>query len=303
MIAAALLAGCAAAPPATCPLQIAADFPVTFLDGRQAIVTIHISGQDFKLLVDSGSDDSYLTTAAYERLNNDVPGEARISGYSTGMGGTVQENFAFIHDVTFGNTRLRGQVFLVNDYIVPTEHGVQPADGILDNDILHQFNVAYDFPGHRITLYYLQNCTSGLTPWAGDYDAEPITENHRTLTQTLPYSIDGQTFAVGLDTGASISLIKRSALESHHVMAEADPSGASMRLVGAGEHPFTVSREQFHDIGIGAESFGDSWLAVTNSKEPSDSDGLIGDDYLLRHRVFIETDSETAYFGLTVPGS
>jgi hypothetical protein len=112
-----LLTDCATTP-VSCQLQVAADFPVTFMDGHHAVVTIQISRQDFKMMVDSGASDTYLTTEAYERLDNDSPNEARISGYSTGLDGAVEENFAFIHDVSFGSTRLQDQILLGNDDIV-----------------------------------------------------------------------------------------------------------------------------------------------------------------------------------------
>jgi predicted aspartyl protease len=297
-----LLSGCAV-PPATCPLQIAADFPVTFLHGGAAVVTIHIDHRDFRMLVDSGSTDSYLTMAAYQRLSGDVRSEARIESYSTGLGGTTQENFAFSEDADLGGAVLKGQMFLVNERILPSGRDGKQADGILGNDILHQFNVAYDFPDRRITLFYLQHCAIGETPWAGNYDTEAITENHETLTQTIPYSIDGQTLAMILDSGANVTLVKRSALADHHVIAAAAPAGAAVGLMGSGQHGFIAARERFDSIDVGAESFANAWLLVSNGEEPEMADGLLGDDYLRRHRVFIETDAETAYFGLTVPGS
>jgi hypothetical protein len=299
-----LLAGCASTPTTqlACPLQIAADFPITLLDGHGAILTIHISGQPFRMLVDSGSSDTFFTTAAFQRLTA-VPNHAQITGTTTGLGGTAQVNFAFLDDVTLGSARVRNEVMLVSDHVLPPENGVPPADGILGADILRQFNVAYDFPDRHITLYYAQHCTLGETPWAGDYDRETISVDPETLMQTVPAAIDGQPLAMLLDTGAEVSLVGQDALDAHHIAPVAGSSGVKARMVGAGLRAFMVKREQFASLDIGAETFSPVWLPVTRGYMPPAADGMIGDDYLLHHRVFIETDSLIAYFGLSVPKS
>jgi hypothetical protein len=123
------------------------------------------------------------------------------------------------------------------------------------------------------------------------------------LIQTITYRIDGRTLAMILDTGASVSLVKSSSLESNHITAEVTPHDGLLGLVAAGNRHVDVKAERFRSIDIGAESFANSWLFVTTSAAPEAADGLLGDDYLLHHRVFIETDSQTAFFGLTVLGS
>jgi hypothetical protein len=60
---------------------------------------------------------------------------------------------------------------------------------------------------------------------------------------------------------------------------------------------------EFADVQIGAEDFSDDWVWVDTTAQADldeDSDGLLGEDYLSAHKVFISNATATVYLG--VPG-
>jgi hypothetical protein len=284
----------------TCPLVLAGDFPVTFIGGRMPVITVKVGGVSLDMMVDSGAGISSISNAAWEKLGG--PPFRNIGGsYATGAGGTVQLNTGLLEDVDTGHAIAKDQAFIVTDSSVPELRHKPLADGVLGYDFLDTFDVGFDFPDKRLSLYFFEpHCDSPEAPWPGDYDQEPLTLHREGLDATIPYGIDNQTLQGIIDTGAAFTLVFQSALDRAGIQPSVAPARFTALGVGMGGRKFTYRFEKFDSITVGAEQFGNAWLRVANVPVDAFADLSLGEDYLLTHQVFISNSTQSVLLGLTV---
>ncbi len=305
------LAACNASPDATsnttatgpvCNLALAADFPVTYVDGEPTII-VTIDGHKLRMVLDSGSEESFLAPAAYDLLNihQSFHGEHYVV---EGLGGTADIDTFILKDIYFGSVHLHDEVLGVFPHDVNVPQGHQAEDGVIGFDILEPFDVAFDLPHNRVTFYQPKNCTVSATPWQGDFAAVPYTRTSG-FTPLIPVSINNQTFQMFLDSDSS-SLVFQHSLDANGIKPEASQPANVPGTAIAGQS-INLKNVQFQSIGIGAETFQDAWLlddTTPQSLVTSTSDGTVGLDYLKTHRVFVVNSTHTVYLGLTIqPGS
>jgi predicted aspartyl protease len=283
-----------------CQLDIDADLPVTYVAGHIPVITVEIRGQPIRLMVDTGASISFITPGAYNRLQLDQTFHPH--GYIvTGLGGSRPISAFALVDMNFGEVRLSDEVVAIFAKSQPDELGPNAIDGIMGYDVLQYFDIGLDLPHNRITLYTPHHCTVSETPWPGDYAPTPFTRP-RAASPVIQEAIDGQNFNATIDTGAARSLIMQASLARSGVTAEAEPATAIGSGTAMAGLKVQVRRVQFSTLDIGAEEFDNAWLSLDTTKETDLnqlSDGLLGEDYLSSHRVFIENWTDTAYLGLS----
>jgi predicted aspartyl protease len=284
----------------TCPLVLAGEFPVTTTHWGLPVIDIKIGGKNFRMMVDTGAAVSTLTTSSWEALGD--PPYQRINGdYATGIGGYAQLNTAILEDVENAHFKSRDQVFIVADDDVPQAKGKPLVDGSLGYDFLDNFDIGFDLPDHRISLYFLSTCDTAQAPWPGNYDVEALSLNSQTRESWLPFGIGNRTFSAIIDSGSSFTTVALSSLHHAGVTPDAAPAKLTDEVTGAGLHEAIAHREMFGNVTIGAESFSNAWLNVINMPKDRSFDVLLGEDYLATHRVFISNSSASVLLGLSVP--
>jgi predicted aspartyl protease len=291
-----VLAGCSQPPPASCTLADVGDFPLTFTGSGQPVIKASIDKHTVYFMIDSGADNSILSLSAYNRLN--MTGLHEVQGYMTGAGGIVETHDVMERDLVIGGLTVQSVVFIVGGYQAGDLKPGQIVDGLIGADVLHNFDIGYDFPDKRISFYLHENCATAQAPYAGDFAPVAFTKTASDKT-ILPYQIDGQTMNFILDSGASDTFVEQAALERLGIKPENETANSG-ELSALGNLTLAERPEQFSNATIGAESYSDIWLRVVNSKTASDEDGLLGDDYLATHRVFLSNSSDIIYLGLTV---
>jgi len=294
--------GCSPQQSATCTLTDAADLPVTYTQDHLPVVTVTIAGQSVKMLADSGAAFSFITPAAYARL--DLVGTYDVQGRISGVSGDMNAGPFIEQSVTLGHVKLRDDVIMVSDFLGSGHDAKQGIDGLIGEDVLEEFNVGWDLPDNKISLYLKPSCTPSQTPWTGDYDVEPFTLTPE-YTPSLPYTIDGQTIQAVLDSGAEATAIQLSDLRQAGITPEAQFSDPHFGGRGINGKVISAKWEKFSSVAIGAEEYSNAWLTVVDStsKASEKIPSLIGEEFLAHHRVFIANSSSTAFIGLTVPGS
>lgn len=294
------LASTPAAAATSCQLAVDADFPVTYVAGHMPVIVVQIQGQPIRMIVDTGSDGSFLSERAYNALNLHRTYDG--TGWrSVGLGGIMQISAMVLVDLHFGNVRLHDEVMPVTDKAMPDEKGQPVADGILGYDVLENFDIGLDLPNNRITFYTPQHCTTPQTPWPGDY-APALFTRPNGGGPLISEAIDNHNFTVVIDTGADTSLIMQASLTRAGITPEATPAGRNISATALGNLEIGLHNEKFSDLTIGAEDFPDDWLLVDVTRESdinATTDGLLGEDYFATHRVFIANSTNVAYLGLT----
>jgi hypothetical protein len=286
---------------ASCQLDIDADLPVTYVDGHIPVITVEAEGQPIRLKVDTGASMTFITPGAYDRLQ--LGQTVNPSGYiMTGLGGSRPISAFAMVDMSFGQVRLRDEVVAIFAKSQPDEIGPNAIDGIMGYDVLQYFDIGLDLPHNRITLYSPHHhCPVTETPWPGDYAPTAFTRPH-AASPVIQEAIDGQNFNATIDTGSDRSLIMEASLARSGVTAEAAQAPGSGHGVAMAGLQFNFEEAQFSTLDIGAEEFDNAWLMLDTTKETEInqvSDGLLGEDYLAHHRVFIDNWASTAYLGLS----
>jgi len=292
------LAACAAPAP-ICDFNAAAVLPVTYMSGHRPVVTITIAGQPVRMLVDSGSGSAILTPSAYDRLNLLATGGFELT--ASGISGDMTVHKTISEDLTIGQTKVDNDPLAIANFGANGPPGHPEVDGLIGEDVLKRFNVAWDLPSNQITLYVKPNCTQAQTPWAGEYAEEPFSESDEQAP-LLPYQIDGQNISAMLDSGAAATLLQQTDLDQAGIAPQA-VSSKTPRLSGINGRWIAGRYEEFSNAVIGAESISDVWLMVAHTHATNKVPSIIGEDFLANHRVFIDNANHIAYIGLTVPGN
>jgi predicted aspartyl protease len=293
------LAGPASA--SNCQLMIEASFTVSYTESHTPIIPVQIKGQTIYMMMDSGSDVSYLAQEAYEKLH--LTGSYHDPGFQVaGLGGNTNIEAIVMQDITFGAVKLHDELLSITGQEMAEEKGGKtPVDGIMGYDMLQHFDIGLDLPDNKVTFYDPQDCASPMLPWAGDYAPVPFTRPNNG-PPVVTAAIDNQSFKMTLDTGADGSMIMESALKNAGVKPEALEHGADLTANGFGDLPFGIHMAEFSSVAIGAEGFSDDWLAMGVQRNPEMDpvdDGLIGEDYFATHRVYISNGGYTAYLGVS----
>jgi hypothetical protein len=285
----------------TCQLVIDAAFTVSYTSSHTPIIPVVIKGTPLMMMLDSGSDESFLSQKAYDKLNLSYTFHAPGIQMS-GLGGDANVEAVVEQDISFGQVKLHDQILSVTGQEMAEEKGGKtPVDGIIGYDVMQHFDIGLDLPDNKITFYDPQDCASPSLPWVGDYAPVAFTRpNNGPPVATA--AIDDQVFKMTLDTGADGTMIMESALKSAGVKPEALEHGADLTASGFGDLPFGIHMAEFSSVAIGAEEFSNGWLAMDVKRNPDMDpvdDGLIGEDYFATHRVYISNGGYTAYLGLT----
>ena len=272
--------------------------PVTYAGRDSPVVTVEIQGQPERMLLDSGSYRSFISTGAFNALKTRNKKSQNLAGL--GLGGVSMINFVTYQTVNAGAIHLAAQPFGISSIAIYADNGHTDYDGILGADFLANFDIGLDLPDSRITLYAHQNCKPPLLPWRGQFAQVPLLASYGGQP-TIPSRIDASTFALILDTGAQTVLLLQQPLAAKGVMPESVAPGTAITASDFAQHSFSIRAEQFAQLNIGAETFPDIWLPVAlNEQLPAAEgcDGLIGDDYFSSHRVYIDNATHYAYLSL-----
>jgi hypothetical protein len=165
------------------------------LRGRQLAVPVPvtINGQAVGLLLDTGSEKSFLTEATVERLH--IPRDARFNTAIIGIGGGSARVDASVDHMLIGGVPLPVDRISVNSF-----SGRPRFDGLIGLDILRDFDLDIDTPKRTLTLYRVRVCERADPPW--DEPAMPIAGiSTETRWLKLPFEIDGVAGTATLDTG------------------------------------------------------------------------------------------------------
>lgn len=296
------LAGCAAAPepPAACHVVDVGDLDVTFVNGVP-VVPVSLDGHALHMLVDTGAEASVITPATARVLH--IAQDEEVTASGTGVNGSVAAAVTLSQSLSFGRVNVGDESFLVAALGDDAAHpGAMAVDGLLGSDILRQFAIALDFPEHKMMLLQPGTCAEVLPPWLGRYSTLKFTRA-TSGSPIIPIRIDGQVFYTIVDTGDYATAINTPALDKAGVVPEAGSRNIQAQSYGLGGLSGDDRVLTFARVSIGAESFAHAPVQAMNSGFFAEerADGLLGEDYLRTHRVFIDNAADKIYLGINAP--
>ena len=266
---------------------------------NQILVPLTINGISANVILDTGAARSLVTPEAVHRLG--LAKDEWIATTMRGVGGIVEHPNADPHSLALGDVPLhRHTVTHDISLLIAAIHGSLPpglvVDGLLGRDLLSSFDLEFDIPAHRLTLYDVRECSGQFVPWTGRFATLPAAIP-TTNAMVVPITVDGQRLRALLDTGATSLLILapgafRLGLTPGTV--EHDP-GAVAR--GVGPTAPEIHRHTFSTWQVGPVLERNPTFWVSRARVVPIVDALLGADWLLaQRRVWISFATGQVFF-------
>ncbi len=264
----------------------AADLPVTIQDTRP-VVGAKINGQDAKLLIDSGSYSSSITSSAAEQYK-----------LQTGMAASASHSLsaAVVKKFTIANVDVNNLEFQVTG----NQGGDNGNVGLLGQSFLERWDVEYDLANGMLRLMTDDDChQTFLAYWVTPGQAYTTmsirsASTKEPLTMGTAY-VNGVKIRVTFDTGAPQSVLSIKAAERAGVkidMAGVVDGGVT---TGVGRNLVKSYIAPFDSFKFGnGEEIRHTHLRVADLN--MNSDMLLGADFFLSHRVFVANSQNKLYF-------
>lgn len=266
--------------------------PVEMVDGR-ATTMVKINGSDTRFALDTGAFFNIMSNATASSLGlklKPMPFEFRISG----IGGSAEAKYTHVKEFGILGVTLDNIDFLVG--------GSDAGYGLLGANLLDAFDLEIDMAHGKVSLFKVTGCDkTGLAYWSNgkDFfmaDLEPADSriDQRTFFTVM---INGKKLRALLDSGAYTTLLTRNAAERIGIDLNAPDVKKSYTASGFGAKLLKTWTVPIDAFTVGTETIHHSQMQVLDgSIGNSNTDMLLGLDYLLAHHMFIANSQRKAYF-------
>ncbi len=168
-------------------------------------VPVSLDGRERYLLIDTGGAYSTLDRGPVEAWEL-TPQDSGT--YITGVTGARSSDYVEIDDFRIGTIRSGAHPFMITPGMIGEDSKIRTI-GTLGPDILHGFDVEFDFGEGSWSLFRHSPCGAETAYW----EPERLTVIPFTLDQsghvTFPVTLDGVSFTAIIDTGASSSIVNQ----------------------------------------------------------------------------------------------
>ena len=281
-----MLGGCGAFPErnsvAACELRAGGSAAVAMLE-NVPIVVGSVDGHPLRLVLDTGSDTTFLSEAAARQLGLHL--DLTRTRREQGIGGMTL-NYTVVADTfRIADVTLSDQPFSIGT--VTWRLAGDPPDGFLGSDVLSRFDIDLDLPDGRVSFYRARPCADATPPWDAPYDVALLEPSPAgTGLYGIPMRLDGQQVTGTLDSGAEYTTVAMSTARALGVtLAELDRD-RSFSVFGFGPNLQTSRVHVFREISVGGDTWHNVPLIVADLP-PLSGDLLLGSDFLRQHRVYL----------------
>lgn len=281
--------GGAAVSAGACQMEKKAELALGYANGV-ATAEARINGSPVIMGLDTGTQ-SLVTPQTAERLGL-IPGFTRSVVTRGTTGQTVAEQVMLL-DFEFAGAHHGLKSVTKVKLPAPKIPEAKPIAGLIGMDILANYDLDFDFPQRKLTLYEAKGCASTAPQDFADSRAIPFTyNNERNIF--FPIEVDGKTLSALLDTGSVRHSITRSGLKKAGVAEAVLNADPLIELVGVGNIAVKNPLHRFSTLAIGGVEYSDVELSVL-SGTLGQGDALIGQSYLFARRVRISNSARMLY--------
>jgi tetratricopeptide (TPR) repeat protein len=280
----------------TCKIEKKAELSLGYTYGL-ATVEAKINGTNVIMGLDTGAQ-SVVTPQIAGELNL-IPGLRRT--LARGATAVTIADQVILRDFEFAGEHYKWKAVTKINLPSPKvpDLRAKPAVGLIGMDVLGSYDLAFDFPHRRLTLYTVKNCAALPPPDFADLRIVPFTFNaHRNIF--FPVELDGNKVTALLDTGAVGHLITRTGIKKTGVteaMLKGDPESESIGIGNISlKHPLhTFGRLSIGGVGISNARFG------VLIKSQIGADAVVGQLYLFTRRIWISNATRRLYIENKLP--
>jgi tetratricopeptide (TPR) repeat protein/predicted aspartyl protease len=285
----------AAAASAACKLERLAELPVTMSDLRPT-VPAKIDGRTIRMLADTGAFFSMISPGLATEMKLPLH-PAPFGLVVTGVGGAINPSLTTVKGFTLDKIPLRHV-----DFIVGGSESGNGIDGVIGRNLLMGVDSEYDLANGIIRIMRPSNCfDQPLAYWAGSTSWSSVrmiiddNANERRPEAVVIVTINGRPLKATLDTGASNTVIWRSAALRAGMPISGERVSDSGFLGGVGKRVLHDIVAPVRSFKIGDEEIKNTKIIVVNGSVEG-SDMLLGADFFLAHRIYISNSQQKVYF-------
>lgn len=274
--------------------SVVADGQMPLMEERGRMLTpVNIEGQPLMMLIDTGAGGSALSPQTAAALNEEVDSSKTVR--VNGIGGQMDRQHPYIlRSIRFGSLNLTDyDVLTVHIERPEAEHDGASAAGMVGLDLLSRFDVAFDFPEHRMSLYHVRSCAGRFVSWPGQFDSFKATRSPRGAL-IIPVVMNGVTLRALIDTGSNRSSMSRSAAAKAGVDEAAMVNDPVVTFTGANGSPMKGHRHRFDTMTVGSATFHNASVSVQEQEFPG-TDMLLGMDFLRWRTVWLSYSTNQVF--------
>lgn len=293
-----LAASPAAADEAGCTLQRLAEMPVT-MSGTRPLISGTIDGAPARFLADSGAFFSVLSRESVEKRGLKV-GSLSQNIVVSGIGGTERMKVTTVPE--FALTGFSGgYTYKKVEFLVTARAFGGDVDGIIGQNFLGNNDTEFDLANGFIRIFKPKGCDdANLAYWADENTQVAELEfRKRTPQQPLLFAnakINGKKIKIILDTGASRSFLTLRAASRAGIEPEDENVTAAGLARGIGKKSAESSLALFDTLDLGGELVKNARLRIADIKLGPEADMLLGADFFLSHRIYVDSQANKLYF-------
>jgi len=292
---AALVAVQAAAAPADCKLIRIEEWPVR-LERNLPIIDGEINGNKVSILIDTGSQRSFVTRSAVTRMMLT----------RTNVGTTGLESVR-LEELRIGPAKRKDWNVLVSP---EQDFGAQVFSLILGYDFFAAVDFEFDLANRAVRLFQARDCAgSSLAYWT---DARPVEAQIQGSGEILvSVAVNGRPSLAVVDSGSTFSALTMAESLRLGVNAKTEGVVTSGCSTGVGRPALDYWSAPFQSFAIGNEVIRNPTLRIADftressvnqvggrqaSRFAEQPQMILGMDFLRAHRVFVSNSQRKMYF-------
>jgi len=290
-----LAVGPAAAAASDCKLIRIEEWPVR-MERNLPIIDGEINGNKVAILIDTGSQRSFVTRSAV----------ARMMLTRTNVGTTGLESVR-LEELRIGPAKRKDWNVLISP---EQDFGAQVVSLILGYDFFAAVDFEFDLANRVVRLFRARDCAgSPLAYWT---DAKPVEAQVLGNGEILvSVAVNGRPMLAVLDSGASVSALTMAESVRLGVNARTDGVVTAGCSIGVGRPALDYWSAPFQSFAIGNEVIRNPTLRIADftretivnqvggrqaSRFAEQPQMILGMDFLRAHRVFVSNSQRKMYF-------
>jgi len=281
-----------------CKLIRIEEWPVR-MERNLPVIDGEINGNKVGILIDTGSERSFVTRSAVNRMTLN-----RASVGTTGL------ESARIDELRIGPAKRRDWSVLVSP---EQDFGPEVVSLVLGHDFFAAIDVEFDLPNRAVRLFQPRDCAgSSLAYWDGRAAEAQLQGNSEMLVSV---AVNGRPILAVLDTGASLSALTMAEAVRFGVNAQSPGVATAGCSAGIGRPALDYWSAPFESFAIGPEVIRNPTLRIADFTRDSivnqiggrqaatrfaaRPEMILGMDFLRAHRILVANSQRKLYFSYT----
>lgn len=267
-------------------------------DGGYLSVPVSVNGRAASMIVDTGSEGSLMTPAGVSALHLPADPDHRTMMQGPNGSPRLVPNIR-IQDLRLGATPAGELPLGAGTMAVGILPGspmiTPPVFGLLGADVLADYDLEFDVPHQRLTLWRVRLDSRLCQPppaWTGHWTTTPVHRKSGRLT--VAFTLDGHAGTALLDSGARSHIVStdfahRLGLTDDQLAL--DPGGLTSG-VDLGERQYHWHHFMRLELG------GTVWTRPVLTVAPvhDQADMLLGSDWFAHHEIWLSYATEQLFF-------